>query len=72
MPETGTIADPGVSESDTIQTVGQLRQWLKGFPDDHLVLGAFQGQLGRNLIKCRHAAGHVVIEVLRLDPDFQP
>lgn len=68
----GAGRDPGASESDTIRKVGQLKQWLKGFPDDYLVFGAFHGQPARNLIKCRHAAGRVLIEVLRLDPDFQP
>jgi hypothetical protein len=71
MPEpSATIRDPGLHNSDTIQTVGQLKDWLKGSPDHHSVLGAIQGQPGRNLIKCRHAAGHVILEVPRLDPDF--
>ena len=72
MSEPGSTSDPGAPNSDKIQTVGQLKQWLNGFPDQHSVLGAIQGQPLVNEVWCRHAEGHVIIEVPRLEPDPKP
>jgi hypothetical protein len=49
------------------QTVGQLKEWLKGLPDDHAIWGAFQGQPRVKGVHCRHAEGRVIIEVPRLE-----
>jgi hypothetical protein len=63
MSESG---DPGVPNSDKIQTVGQLKEWLKGVPDQHSVFGAIQGQPLVNEVWCRGGEKQVVIEVRRL------
>jgi hypothetical protein len=62
---------PGLPLSDTIQTVGQLKEWLKAFPDHHRILAAFQGQPLVNLIQCRHGRESVIIEVPRLQTDAE-
>jgi hypothetical protein len=69
MPEPRSTSDPVVPDgSEKIQTVGQLKEWLKAFSDQDLVLGAFEGQPRRNEVWCRHAQGQVIIEVPRFDP----
>jgi hypothetical protein len=60
---------PGLPNSDPIRTVGQLKEWLKGFPDHHRILAAFQGQPLVNWIQCRHGRESVIIEVPRLETD---
>jgi hypothetical protein len=66
MSEPGSTGDSGPSNSITIQTVGQLKEWLKEFPDHSSVLGAIHGQPLVSHVQCRHAEGHVIIEVPRL------
>lgn len=61
----GATRDTGVPNSEKIQTVGQLKEWLKGFPDHHAILGAIPGEPRVNWVACRHAEGHVIIEVPR-------
>ena len=56
----------GAARSDKIETVGQLKEWLKEFPDHHSVLGAIQGEPRVGMVLCRHAEGRVIIEVPRL------
>jgi hypothetical protein len=50
---------------DRILTVGQLKEWLKPFPDHHPVLGVIHGQPGINLFICSHSERHVIVEVPR-------
>ena len=72
MSEPGSTRDPRGPNSDKIQTVGQLKEWLKGSHDQDSVLGAIQGQPLVNEVWCRHAERHVIIEVPRLEPDTEP
>ena len=50
---------------ERLQTVGQLKGWLKSFPDHHKIVEAFPGEAGVNWIACRHPEGYVIIEVPR-------
>ena len=50
-----------------LQTVGQLKEWLKPFSDHDRLLGAIQGQLLSQWVTCRHAEMHVIIEVPRIE-----
>jgi hypothetical protein len=71
MSQTGANQDPGLASSDTIQTVGQLKEWLKEFPDHYRILAAFQGQPLVNWVQCRHGKESVIIEVPRLETDTE-
>jgi hypothetical protein len=51
--------------AERLQTVGQLKEWLKPFSDHERLLGASQGQLLAQSVTCRHAEGHVIVEVPR-------
>ena len=61
-----SMSEPSASSSDKIQTVGQLKEWLKQFDDHDSVVGAIQGEPRIGMVLCRHAQGRVIIEVPRL------
>jgi hypothetical protein len=50
---------------ERLQTVGQLKEWLKPFPDHQKLVGKIDGQPGVNLVLGSHAERHVIIEVGR-------
>jgi hypothetical protein len=53
----------GAEAAKKLQTVGQLKAWLKPFSDHERLLGASQGRLLAQSVTCRHAEGHVIVEV---------
>jgi hypothetical protein len=62
------MPEPEATEAaERLQTVGQLKEWLKPFSDHDRLLGAIQGQLLSQWVTCRHTEMHVIIEVPRIE-----